>query len=586
MLDAPQHAPCPFHPQPPFRMSAAGLDSWLDAASGAAQRWPRLALVLLCLALFLPGFFSIPATDRDESRFAQATRQMLDTGDYVHIRVGDEERNKKPVGIHWAQAASVHLMELTGLGDRREIWAYRIPSLLGAILAVLATFQLGRGLVGRRTAMLAAAMLAGCMVLMVEAHIAKTDAALLATVTAAMGLFGLAYLRPEQFSARQAAGFWIILGIGILLKGPIAPMVPLLTGLTLAVCDRGAGKGWLHAPWLSALRLSWGVPLMLAIVLPWMVAIGIATEGRFFSQAVGGDMLGKVGAGDEKHWGPPGYYLLTFLIAAFPAGFLVILSLRQSWAERRKPAIRFLLAWIVPTWLVFEAVATKLPHYTLPAYPALMLLGAGWAMDPMRREPPRWLRWAVRLAVAGVALGLALVAVALPWFVTGHEPLGSLLALPAAALLIWLTWREMGRGHWARSAAIAVVAAIPIYVSVMQLTFPRIEAIWIAPRIEALLAERAPGLPSEKFGITGHAEPSTLFHVGSGLQFLRRGDDAAIFLAADAGRVVAVGDRADADFRREAARLGLRLEEMGSVDGLNYSRGRRVILRFYRAATP
>lgn len=567
-------------------MSASRLDSWLDATSGIAQRMPRLVLVLLCLALHLPGFFNIPSTDRDESRFAQATRQMVETGNYVDIRVGEEERNKKPVGIHWAQAASVHLMELTGLGDRREIWAYRIPSLLGAILAVLATFQLGRGLVGRRTAMLAAAMLAGCMVLMVEAHIAKTDAALLASVTAAMGLFGLAYLRPGQFSARQAAAFWIILGLGVLLKGPIAPMVPLLTGLTLAVCDRRAGKGWLHAPWLPALRLAWGIPLMLVLVLPWMVAIGIATEGRFFSQAIGGDMLGKVGSGDEKHWGPPGYYLLTFLISAFPAGFLVILAARQSWAERRKPAIRFLIAWIVPTWLVFEAVATKLPHYTMPAYPALMLLGAVWAMDPLRREPPRWLRWVAQLAVAGVALGLATVAVALPWFVTGHEPLGALMALPAAILLIWLTWREMGRGHWARAGAVAVVAVIPIYVSVMQLTFPRIEALWIAPRIEGLLARTAPGLPSEKFGITGHAEPSVLFHVGGGLQLLRRGEDAAIFLAADAGRVVAVGNRAEDDFRREAAQLGLRLEELGSVDGLNYTRGRRVTLRFYRATAP
>ena len=567
-------------------MSASRLDSRLDAASGAAQRWPRLVLVLLCLALFLPGFFAIPATDRDESRFAQATRQMVETGDYVHIRVGDEERNKKPVGIHWAQAASVHLLELTGLGDRRDIWAYRVPSLLGAILAVLATFQFGRGIMGRRIAMLAAAMLAGCMVLMVEAHISKTDAALLASVTGAMGLFGLAYLRPESFSARQAAAFWTILGIGILLKGPIAPMVPLLAGLTLAVCDRRAGGGWLHAPWLPVLRLSWGIPLMLAIAMPWMIAIGIATEGRFFSQAIGGDMLGKVGAGDEKHWGPPGYYLLTFLISAFPAGFLVILSLRQSWAERRKPAIRFLLAWIVPTWLVFEAVATKLPHYTLPAFPALMLLGAGWALDPLRREPPRWLRRLAQLAVAGVAIGLALVAVLLPWFVTGHEPLGALLALPAAALLVWLTWREMGRGHWARAAAVSVVAAVPIYVSVMQLTFPRIEALWIAPRIEALLERAAPGLPSAKFGITGHAEPSTLFHVGGGLQLLRRGEDAAIFLAADAGRVVAVGNRAEDDFRREAARLGLRVEELGSVDGLNYTRGRRITLRLYRVAAP
>lgn len=551
----------------------------LDAISARAQQWPRLVLMLLCLGIFLPGFFVIPATDRDESRFAQATRQMVETGDYIHIRVGEEERNKKPVGIHWAQAASVHLLEATGLGTRRDIWAYRIPSMLGAMLAVLAVFQLGRGLVGRRAALLAAAMLAGCMVVMVEAHIAKTDAALLASITAAMLIFGAAYLRPEQFTPRQAAAFWVILGIGVLLKGPIAPMVPLLAGLTLAISDR-------RAPWLRALRPAWGLPLMLLMVLPWMVAIGIATEGRFFAQAIGDDMLGKVGSGDEKHWGPPGFYLATFLIAAFPAGFLVVLGLAAAWARRREPVTRFLLAWIVPTWLVFEAVATKLPHYTMPTYPALMLLGAVWAMDPLRREPARWLRLAMKFAVAGVAFGIGLVALAVPYFVTGHEPLGALLALPCAALLVWLVWREMDRARWARAAVLGVVAAIPLYASIMQLTFPRIEALWIAPRLEAVLAREAPGLPAAQFGITSHAEPSTLFHIGGALHLLRRGEDAARFLAGQPGRVVAVGNRALDDFHREAAAQGIAPREIGQVAGFNYTRGRHLTLRLFRVPQP
>jgi 4-amino-4-deoxy-L-arabinose transferase-like glycosyltransferase len=360
-------------------------------------------LVLLCLGLFLPGFFVTPATDRDESRFSQATRQMVEAGDYIHIRVGDEERNKKPVGIHWAQATSVHLLEATGLGTRRDIWAYRIPSMLGAILAVLATFQFGRTLVGRRSALLAAAMLAGCMVVMVEAHIAKTDAALLATITAAMGLFGAAYLRPEQFTARHAAAFWVILGLGVLLKGPIAPMVPLLAGITLLISVTAARPG------SDALRLHWGVPLMLLMVLPWMVAIGLATEGRFFTQAIGDDMLGKVGSGDEKHWGPPGLLPAELPDRGLPGRLPGGAGASTAWAQRRQPVTRFLLAWVIPTWLVFEAVATKLPHYTMPTYPALMLLGAVWAMDPLRREPPRWLKRAMKGAVAGVAFGIGIV---------------------------------------------------------------------------------------------------------------------------------------------------------------------------------
>jgi hypothetical protein len=209
-----------------------------------------------------------------------------------------------------------------------------------------------------------------------------------------------------------------------------------------------------------------------------------------------------------------------------------------------------------------------------------------WAMDPARPEPARWLRLGAKVAVASVALGIGLVALLVPWFVTGHEPLGALLALPCAALLVWLVWREMDRAAWARAAMLGVVAAIPLYASVMQLTFPRIEALWIAPRLEAVLAREAPGLPPAQFGITSHAEPSTLFHIGGALHLLRRGEDAARFLADGPGRVVAVGNRALDDFRREAAALGLNLTEIGAVAGFNYTRGRHLTLSLFRVSPP
>jgi hypothetical protein len=202
-----------------------------SAPGNTAASAPSRAAVSAALAA---GFFTIPPGDRDESRFAQATRQMVETGDYVRIRFGEVERNKKPAGIHWAQAGSVHALEAVGVAAREAIWAYRIPSLLGAIAAVLATFHFGRTLVGRRAAFLGSAMLAGCFVLAIETHIAKTDAALLGTIVVVMGLMGRAYLSPGTFTARQAAAFWLVLGVSVLLKGPIGPAVPLLAGVTLA----------------------------------------------------------------------------------------------------------------------------------------------------------------------------------------------------------------------------------------------------------------------------------------------------------------------------------------------------------------
>jgi 4-amino-4-deoxy-L-arabinose transferase-like glycosyltransferase len=553
-------------------------DRSLGALPDALQRRPRLALVLLCLALWLPGFFSLPATDRDESRFAQATRQMVDTGDYVRIRVGEEERNKKPAGIHWLQAGSVHLLEATGLGDRRDIWAYRVPSLLGGILAVLATFHWGRSLVGRRAAFLGAAMLACSLVLVAEAHIAKTDAALLATVAAAMGLFAQAYLRPEQFTARQAAGFWLILGASVLLKGPVGPMVPLLAGVTLAIADKGA-------PWLRALRPGWGLPLLAAAAAPWFIAIGIATEGRFFEQAVGGDMLSKIGSGEEKHWGPPGFYLLTFGIAAFPGAWIVLCALPTAWRERLHPPTRLLLAWVVPSWLVFEAVQTKLPHYTLPLYPPLMLLGAAWAMDPLRRLPRRWWRGIAVAALVLTAFGLVLAAQAAALFTLRDMFVTGLLIGPFAALLVFVLLRTARRGEWGRAGLLGALLAIPLYAAILEGLVPRLQPLWIAPRLAATLEARAPGLASRDFGITSHAEPSVLFAVGGETSLLRTGGDAARFLAAGPGRVVAVGDRAEKDFQAEAKALSLPLQDIGSVTGFNYTRGRWVTLMLFRQGT-
>ena len=68
---------------------------------------PYALLVGFCLFLYLPGISTIPPLDRDEARFAQATRQMLETGDFLRIRFQDEARNKKPAGIYWMQAAAV-----------------------------------------------------------------------------------------------------------------------------------------------------------------------------------------------------------------------------------------------------------------------------------------------------------------------------------------------------------------------------------------------------------------------------------------------------------------------------------------------
>ena len=255
-----------------------------------------VAFLTLCgLLLFLPGFFNIPPIDRDEARFAQATKQMVETGDFVDIRFQDEVRYKKPVGIYWLQAAAVETASALGLPRAQvRIWLYRVPSLIGAIGAVLLTYWTALAFVTRRGAVLAALIMCSSVLLGVEARLAKTDAMLLLTVVAAMGALARVYLSwqrgedPAHPPWTWPAIFWTALAGGILLKGPLILMFVGLTIVTLAILDRSAA-------WLWRLRPVWGLMWMLVLVLPWFVAIFWRAGDAFFADSIGGDMLSKLG---------------------------------------------------------------------------------------------------------------------------------------------------------------------------------------------------------------------------------------------------------------------------------------------------
>ena len=150
---------------PVAALPSRGLAAALDYATGSHAR-AMVVLVAFTLLAFLPGFFGIPPVDRDEARFAQATKQMLESGQYVDIRFQDEVRYKKPVGIYWLQAAAVKAGEALGVPSAKTtIWLYRLPSLFGAIGAVLLTYWSALAFVTRRSAALSALMMAGSIIL-------------------------------------------------------------------------------------------------------------------------------------------------------------------------------------------------------------------------------------------------------------------------------------------------------------------------------------------------------------------------------------------------------------------------------------
>jgi 4-amino-4-deoxy-L-arabinose transferase-like glycosyltransferase len=334
---------------------------WLTLSHGRAAA----ALIALSLVLFTPGLFSLQPMDRDEPRFAQATKQMLETRDFVDIRFQDDARHKKPVGIYWFQAAAVSGAQALGVPDAlRTIGLYRLPSWLAAIGSVLLVYWGALAFLSRRGAFVAAALMAATVLIGVEARLAKTDATLLFTCLVSFGVLArlwFAAVSPQTappISRLHVWAFWLAMGLGVLIKGPITPMIVFVPALALSLRER-SGR------WLLPLKPWLGLAIVALIIAPWLTAIAIKTGGSFFADSVGKDMLGKVGQGQERHWGPPGLYATLFWATAWPLSVFMALAFRFTWKERRDDAVAFLLAWIIPCWIIFEAVQTKLPHYSV-----------------------------------------------------------------------------------------------------------------------------------------------------------------------------------------------------------------------------
>lgn len=554
-----------------------------------AEKRPVTVLLLLCLALYLPGLFTLPVLDRDEARFAQATVQMHETGDYMVPHFQEDLRAKKPVAIYWMQALTTGTASALGAdtaSGHPGIWAFRIPSVIAAIVVVLLTWRLASAFYGHRAGLIAGALIATAVVLVAEANIAKTDAALAASIMAAQLALARVWLARDPRRLVPGIGnvllFWAAMAIGILLKGPIAPMVSGLTALMLIVFSR-------DIKWLFALRPVRGFALLLVLTLPWAISVWITTGGAFFGEAVGGDFLPKLAGGQESHGAPFGYYLALLTLTFFPVNMLLLPAIAKAWGDRHSNAVMFLAAWIIPNWLVFEVVPTKLPHYVLPVYPALAILVAAFIaaafVDPARLRS-RLAR--VNIAVwAALATLLAAAIVALPVLLPegmGQEPgpwpvVGAGIFAALAVQAIFLAWRARPAGMVVALA----VTGIAFSVALLEFARPRVEPLWVAERVAATLD--AQSLLGERVVSAGFSEPSLVFALGTET-LLTNGATAAAALAAGNATLALVEDREAAAFAATARSLGLETMPVGEVTGLNYSRGDAVAIIIHRRVSP
>src|SRR5262249_48989341 len=186
----------------------------------------------------------------------------------------------------------------------------------------------------------AALMMASCVLLGVEARLAKPDAMLLLSWVAAMGAFARIYLAshrepPAKIGWQEPAILWTAIAAGVLLKGPLILMFVGLSAITLCIVDRSPR-------WLLSLRPVTGLVWLLLLVSPWFLAIMTKSGASFVVQSIGHDLVDKVTSGQETHGAPPGFYLLLFWVTFWPVAVLAGVAGGVGGADRVEVAPR---AW-------------------------------------------------------------------------------------------------------------------------------------------------------------------------------------------------------------------------------------------------
>lgn len=546
-------------------MNRPNLDRYI-----AGWRGPLLA-ALLTLIAGLPGLMLLPPLDRDESRFAQATAQMLESDNYVDIRFQDEPRWKKPIGIYWAQALAV-----SAISDpaERDIRPYRLPSLVGAMLAAWALAWGASATIGSRAGFLSGAMLGATFLLSTEAGIAKTDAMLCGLTTLSMAALLRIYLatragtKPERW---HKALFWLGIGLSILIKGPIGLMVIALSVLALTIWDR-------NLRWLGQLGWGWGIPLLALIVGPWAIAITIATDGGFWREAIFGDLAPKLAGAHESHGSPPGTYLLLAPILLFPITLLLPAALSTGWRQRAEPVVRFAVCWLLPSWLVFELAPTKLAHYTLPTFGAIALLMAIALTRPIGTKS-RWIGAGLGLVV-GVMIGL-LTVYGLTEFGRSTAQTWATLTIVCAAMA-----GLIGGFMLVNRAAVTAVVTAMIFGIIAHAgltgTIRQLRPLSVSPQIVKVMQEAgvhpAQGRLPGPIAITTFHEPSFVFLNGRETQLT---DARGAARAIAEGRPAVVESRDDENFKAVLKSATLDAVPVGEVRGHNYSKGDDVRLTVY-----
>ncbi len=340
-----------------------------------APRWwtweDILLILLLACTLYFPGIGRIPLFDRDEPRFAQAAREMLNSGNFIVPRFDGVLRPDKPPVIYWLMDISYKIFGINTM-------AARLPSVIFGSMTLILVYWIAGKRFGRLTGLLAALMLSVTALFFAESRLATADSVMICFTTLTMGCLWSAWdawnrsvapaqLLPQvhtlenmedgqllnqaspaaagKFSRKMAIAFWAAMAAGILTKG-VTPIFVLCTVLALSIFTGrlpgefrkadfrkpfgslskllAAAVGGGNWRWVGNLRPIRGLIFLLILICPWFIAAWLATQGRLITEMLNQNLVQRTTSGLQHHGAPPGFYLVTIWVTFWPWSVLLV----------------------------------------------------------------------------------------------------------------------------------------------------------------------------------------------------------------------------------------------------------------------
>jgi 4-amino-4-deoxy-L-arabinose transferase-like glycosyltransferase len=354
-------------------------------------------LTLLTAVLFSLNITGYDLWPPDEPRYAEAAREMIETGDYTTPRVNGEPYREKPPLLFWSIAGFSHLTGETGP------LAARLPSVIAGIVTVLLAYALALRLYDRRTAVWTALLLITCQRIWWQARFGQIDMLLTACLTFALYAFARWRENPR---GRWLFLFYLSCSAALYAKGPgvlVFPVLPLVTVYWRRWRDLVFRTHFIDGFVCAVLLYTlWLIPARMG-----GAAIEESTaSGDIFSNLFR-QTLGRFGGVSHANW--PWYYLKTLAVDWLPWTLFLPWTLPWIWKRRREGGgMTLLLCWIVPAFIFFSIAIGKRAVYLLPLFPAMAILQARALLALMESDRGRLRRaigliWGLLLAVLAAA---------------------------------------------------------------------------------------------------------------------------------------------------------------------------------------